>query len=317
MNPVRRRLLVSLTGATMPLGVRAETLREALRQRAEQRRGAVDSDDEAALEGQRSGSGGRLDLPAGTRVLKDIAYGSDDQQKLDVYIPDKASRAPILFMVHGGAWMFGDKVQGAGLPNKIARWLPLGYVLVSVNYRMSRSPDPLAQVDDVGRALAYTQDHAAEWHADPARVLVMGHSAGAHLVALLTADAGIAARQGARPWLGTVALDSAALDVVEIMERKHYGFYDRVFRNDRDYWVATSPYYRLSGIPRPMLLVCSTKRSDSCPKADAFAAKVNQLGGTAKVFRVDLGHGGLNAELGKSSAYTEAVMSFMRSLGLP
>jgi len=316
MNPVRRRLLLALPGATASFPLQAGTRSETFRERMQRRRQASDSEDEAALEGRDSPRGGPQ-LPRGARVLKDIAYGSEDQQKLDVYIPAQAKQAPILFMVHGGAWMFGDKVQGAGLDNKIARWLPLGYVLVSINYRMSRSPDPLLQADDVGRALAYTQAHATEWGADPARVLVMGHSAGAHLVSLVTADQSIATRQGAGPWMGTVALDSAALNVVEIMEGKHYGFYDRVFRDDRKLWMAASPYHRLTGVPRPMLMVCSSKRSDSCPKADAFAAKANQMGGKVTVFRVDLGHGGVNAELGKPSTYTDAVQGFMRSLGLP
>ena len=313
MSPSRRRLLFFATAASATLAVKAETLREAIRQR----RQGGGLDEESALEGRQARFGAQLTLPPGARVLKDIAYGPDPQQTLDVYIPAGAQGAPLLFMVHGGAWMFGDKVHGAGLGNKISRWLPLGYVLVSINYRMSRSPDPLAQADDVSRALAFAQSHAPEWGANADRVLVMGHSAGAHLVALVTADLGIATRQGARPWLGTVALDSAALNVVEIMEGKHYGFYDRVFGDDRKRWTAASPFHRLAGTPKPMLLVCSTKRSDSCPKADAFAAKAQQLGGKAIVVRVDLGHGAINAELGKSSPYTESVLGFMRSLGLP
>src|SRR3546814_1535129 len=82
-----------------------------------------------------------------------------------------------------------------------------------------READPVTQAADVGHALAAVQARAAGWGGDPARILLIGHSAGAHLVAFLAADAGFAKRQGAKPWLGTVSLDSAALDVVELMQR--------------------------------------------------------------------------------------------------
>src|SRR3954452_11730696 len=120
-------------------------------------------------------------------------------------------------MVHGGAWMLGDKGNSGSVANKAKHWLPLGYILVSANYRMARPPNPLEQAEDVGRALAFVQANAASWGGDGSRVVLMGHSSGAHLVALLTAAPAVAARSGARQWLGTVSLDSAALDPVEIM----------------------------------------------------------------------------------------------------
>jgi len=273
---------------------------------------------ESELERADDGKAGVV-LPPGARSELDLAYGDDAAQKLDVYIPaGSGERRPVLLMVHGGAWMIGDKANGAVAAGKVARWLPRGWIVVSTNYRMDRqAPNPLQQADDVARALAFVQRKAAGWGGDGERVLLMGHSAGAHLVALLAADPRIAERRGARPWLGTVALDSAALDVVQIMEGSHYRFYDRVFGKDPAVWRDNSPYYRLTGTPRPMLLVCSSRRKESCGQAERFAAKVQAAGARVQVLPVDFNHGGVNAELGKDARYTEQVEAFMKSLGLP
>jgi arylformamidase len=247
-----------------------------------------------------------------------VAYGDDAAQRLDVYLPAKPEKAPILLMVHGGGWMLGDKGNRAVVQNKVAHWLPRGYVVASANYRMSRqAPNPLQQADDVARALAFVQRQAAVWGADAARVVLVGHSSGAHLVALLAADPRIGERQGATPALGAVALDSAALDIVEIMERRHYPFYDRVFGADRERWRESSPLHRLNGVPKPLLLVCSSQRDDSCGPAQRFAAKATAAGGRATVVPVDLSHGAVNAELGRAGAYTAQVDDFLKSLGLP
>lgn len=313
-------LAVVLVVAVLPWAD-AGPIRDAIKERIERRREAAEGRDERpSAEPSQSRRGQRADpvaLPEGARVEKDLAYGSDPAQRLDVYIPRNASEAPIIIMVHGGAWMIGDKSYSNVTANKAARWLPKGYIVVSPNYRMSRAPNPLDQADDVARALAFVQAKAPSWGGDSARVLMMGHSAGAHLVALVAADPAIASRQGAKPWLGTVPLDSAALNVVDIMEAKHPRFYDKVFGADRSHWSRTSPFHRLTGTPRPMLLVCSTQRNDSCDAARAFAAKATSLGGRTTVLPVDLGHGAVNVELGRPNEYTAAVENFMRSLGLP
>ncbi|MCW0199466.1 alpha/beta hydrolase [Sphingopyxis sp.] len=254
--------------------------------------------------------------PAGTRIERDIAYGGDPAQRLDVYRPAKADRAPMIVMVHGGGWWRGDKARPPVIDNKVNHWLPKGYIMVSVNYRMVPNANPLVQAGDVAAALAYIQGHAAKWGGDPARVVLMGHSAGAHLVSLLAAAPEIARDAGARPWLGTIALDSAAYDVVAIMERRHFDLYDRAFGTDRALWSAASPALRLKVAPAPMLLVCSSKRADACPPAEAFAKQAQALGARVTTFPVDMTHGEINALLGTGGAYTDAADAFLRSIGL-
>jgi acetyl esterase/lipase len=253
-----------------------------------------------------------------TPTYQDVAYGPDEQQKFDVYVPPNAQAAPIIVMVHGGAWVIGDKANESVVNNKIKYWLPKGYILVSINYRMSRTdPNVGEEADDVARALAYVQDHATSWGGDPASIVLMGHSAGAHLAALVASAPAIGASYGVKPWLGTIALDSASFDVVETMSGWHVRMYDWIFGSIRRLWVKVSPYQRLLSKPAPMLLVCSIQRRDSCPQARAFARKIIGLGGRATVLPVNLIHGDINDLLGEPSQYTENVEEFLKTLGLP
>lgn len=255
-------------------------------------------------------------LPPDAKVERDIAYGADPAQRLDVYRPAKPAGAPILIMVHGGGWITGDKSNPGVIDAKAAHWLPKGYILVSVNYRLVPQANPMAQASDVANAIAFVQAHASAWGGDPARVVLMGHSAGAHLITLLAADPSIAKSAGAKPWLGTIALDSAAYDVVELMQRQHLGLYDQAFGADQQMWRATSPSLLLKSAPAPMLLVCSTKRADSCPQAETFAAKVKMLKGRATVVPVDMTHADINHLVGPDRNYTVTIDKFLNSIGL-
>jgi acetyl esterase/lipase len=260
---------------------------------------------------------GPFELPGGARLERDLAYGDAPRQRLDVYIPAGASKAPTVFMVHGGGWAKGDKRQWRVVKNKATHWLGKGCIFVCANYRMLPFADPLTQADDVANALAFVQSRLASWGGDPSRVIVMGHSAGAHLVSLLTVSSELTTRHGVRPWLATVSLDSAAMDVEQIMQRRHLRLYDAAFRNDPSYWRRVSPMEQLKGKPAaPILIVCSTRREDSCPQGRAFAAKAAHFGGQAEVLPVDLSHAEVNDFLGAKSAYTNGVDAFLKRIGL-
>jgi len=309
MISLRTSSIVNIAAAALLLGVIPSAC-------APSRRGAV-----GARLAQRRGIAGAkppASLPSGMHVQHDIAYGPDPAQRLDVYRPEHATEAPVIVMVHGGGWAHGDKAADNVVINKVGHWVPEGYIVVSVNYRLSPQANPLGQADDVARALAFVQHAAPRWGGDTSRFLVIGHSAGGHLVSLLTADPSIATREGATPWLGTVALDGAAYNVVEIMESRHPpSLYDPIFGYDTTLWRDASPTLRLERAPVPMLLVCSTRRRVSCPQARGFAARATSLGARVTVLPVDLSHEEINALLGSKSSYTTAVESFMHSLGLP
>jgi acetyl esterase/lipase len=252
-----------------------------------------------------------------SQKLIDLAYGTDKKQKIDVYLPVNPKNAPIIVMVHGGAWKMGDKGMSKAVDNKVARWVPKGAIVVSVNYRLLPSAKPLEQAQDVARALAYVQNHALSWGGDSSKVILMGHSAGAHLVSLISSSPKESYALGVKPWLGTISLDTAMMNVVETMERKHYDFYDDAFGVDKNYWIQNSPFYQLDATAPPMLMICSTKREDKpCEESKPFMAKGKKLGLRMEMSEQALSHGEINDELGLPNDYTQRVEQFMASLGV-
>jgi len=183
-----------------------------------------------------------------------------------------------------------------------------------VNYRMLPNAAPTEQARDVSRALAVAQMQAASWGGDRNRFIMMGHSAGAHLVALVATNDRAAAEAGTGRALGVVMLDSAALNVVTIMEGRHPRLYDDAFGTRPADWIAASPYHQLRSAIMPALAVCSTPRRDSCNQAQDFVAKAVSLGSRASVLPVNLSHREINVQLGENEAYTSDVERFMASL---
>jgi acetyl esterase/lipase len=128
--------------------------------------------------------------PGPVREALDLRYakGGNSRHVLDVFAPRGAKRAPVVLFVHGGTWMFGDK-NFFGLYRGVGRYLARhGAVAVSVNYRLSPAVKHPAHVRDVARAFAWARAHVAEYGGDPDHIILCGHSAGGHLVALLATD---------------------------------------------------------------------------------------------------------------------------------
>ena len=279
-----------------------------------------------ALIAQKQAAAAPAVLAAGVQRIADVPYGTDPAQRMDVYVPTSpttgtnslvasAVRAPVIFMVHGGGWRHGDKAMGRVVQEKVNRWVPKGFILISINYRMLPDAPVAVQQRDVQAALMAAQQRAGTWGGDPSRFILMGHSAGAHLVALLNARAPQALREGAWPWLGTVSLDSAMMNVPARMRAPHLPLYDDAFGTDPAYWVAMSPFHQWTAGAPPMQMVCSTQRADDpCQQSDAMARHVRNQGGRAEVLPQDLDHGEINAQLGLESDYTRAVEAFMGSL---
>jgi arylformamidase len=264
------------------------------------------------------GQSNPVTLPAGARLVHNVAYGSDPKQMLDVYIPQGASDAPIIFMVHGGGWTGGDKMASNVVQNKINYFLLNGYVFVSINYRLVPEVGVMTEADDVAHALAYVQQHATSWGGDPSKLVVMGFSAGGHLVTLMTSVPSIWQGAGAQPWLGTIVLDSAAYNVVTIMNAPHLSLYDTAFGTDQQLWQQASPTLQIESAPPPMLLICSTLHGNSCSQgqANSFASKVTSLGGQIQVDPVALQHQQIDADVGLPGQYTDQIESFISSLGI-
>ena len=257
-------------------------------------------------------------LSANGMALYDLAYGPHRLQRMDVYLPSQPQSASIVFMVHGGAWQIGDKRNSATWRNKRDYFNRRGYIFISTNYRLLPDANPLEQAADVAQAMTFVQQNAPNWGGNPNRICLMGHSAGAHLAALLTANINIATSQGARRWHATVALDSSPYDLERTMSSGNVRqIYHDAFGSDPAFWRAASPLAQLQGSINPILLVCSTLRRDNaCADADRFSSVIRSNGGRAEVLRIALTHRGINARLGTPGRYSQAVQRFLSSTGL-
>ena len=258
-----------------------------------------------------------MDWPAGTRIERDVPYGPHPAQRLDLYAPAAAQGCPVLVLVHGGAWMLGDKAQPGVVLHKVRHWLPRGWIVVSLNYRLLPEADPLQQAGDVARALAAVQREARRWGADGTRVALCGHSTGAHLAALVLADTALAAAHGLQPLQAAVLLDSAALDVVRVMEGPHLPLHARAFGDDPAAWRRASPWHQVQQALPPLLLVCAQDREAATQQAEHFAARARSAGGSAEVAPVALSHREINEQLGQHEELTRRVDDFLRAQGLP
>lgn len=246
-------------------------------------------------------------------VIADVAYGSHPAHRYDVYLPATPPQAaPVIFMVHGGGWRHGDKEMSRTVTNKTAAFTKRGWIVISTNYRMIPDADPLEQASDIGRAVAHAQQHAKDWGGDKSRFVLMGHSAGAHLVALVSAKPELASDHGALAWLATIGLDSGGYDVERIMNGRHMKLYDDAFGSDPAFWRAASPVAQLSGGIAPFLAVCSTQRTVACAQANIMRDAAQGFGSTVEVLPVDLSHGEINDQLGLDTAYTQAVIDFLK-----
>jgi acetyl esterase/lipase len=116
-----------------------------------------------------------------------LTYGTDPQQCLDVYVPNRPAtgRRAIVVFWHGGRWEFGDKADYRFVGAALAE---LGYVGVVPNYRHYPQVRMAGFMDDAAEATRWAAAHAENYGADPNRLYLMGHSAGAHIAALLTLD---------------------------------------------------------------------------------------------------------------------------------
>lgn len=127
--------------------------------------------------------------PAPQRHL-DIEYASVDglSLKLDLYTPGENVDAPrpLVVWIHGGAWRAGDKQRCPAV-----RLVSRGYIVASINYRLSQQAIFPAQIYDCKAAIRWLRANAEMYHIDPARIGVWGSSAGGHLVALLGTSGGV------------------------------------------------------------------------------------------------------------------------------
>jgi len=236
-----------------------------------------------------------------------FAYGVDPAQRVDAYLQEGNPNAPVIVMLHGGAWRFGDKSNRGVWQNKVSHWGAQGYAFFSVNTRLLPQEGPLVQAKDLANAMAHIQQNAEEFGINPAQLFLMGHSAGAHIAALVATDQDMQTAHDVQPWLGTVILDTAALDLVTVMENDPVRLYQRAFGDDKNYWERASPLTHLNTPDGAFLIICSTQRVAPCTSAKRFSARADRVGVDVMVIELDLSHRAINTWLGEHEPYTTQI----------
>lgn len=223
-------------------------------------------------------------------IIENIKYGSDIRQKFDVYISKrKLKNSPVLFLVHGGAWMSGDKSSTRMVLNKVNYWCQKGFVVVSTNYRFAPKVSITTQIQDIIQAVNKAQTIAHEWSADKNKFVLMGHSSGGHLISTIKESDLII-----KP-VAIIGIDVAGFDITAIMKEKHQKFYDIAFHNPAE-WKNVSPQTNSS--PFNFLLLCSFQSTLWCSQGERFSKSVILNGGTAQQLIFNLNHNSINETLG-------------------
>lgn len=263
-------------------------------------------------------------------VKRDIPYtkNADKLQTLDVYSPSQAKNLPVVFWIHGGGWQAGDKSE---MYDKPKVFNGKGFVLVSTNYRLLPNVDMATLTRDVAKAIRWVHDHIAEHGGDPKRLLIMGHSAGAQLAALLCTDErhlreeglSFAIIKGCVPVDGDTYDIPAMIEVAEMRQRLHGlplpKFGHRIkFGNDpalHKNFSAVTHVAKDKGIP-PFLILYVAGHPD-------VTAQALRLGNVLKAADIpvtlfgakETTHTRINADLGRSDdPATTALFAFVEKI---
>jgi arylformamidase len=294
-------------------------------------RGGPGSSGEASTnQGATSGDQSLLDAdgPAEANALgnsnataRDIAYGKDPLQKLDVYAPQKGTaKGPVILFAHGGGWRRGDKkthgMKGAAFSSN-------GVLFISTNYRLAPDGMHPKEIQDIASAFAWVKAHARDYGADPDQIYVMGHSAGAHLVDLLSTNDKFLAEKGLHltDIKGCISLDTASLDLTNRSDLPGFAskmvadMVTKAFGTDKDVLTEASPLLQLkkgTTYP-PFLMICSANRRDSMAAHQAFEKAVHDCGGTVTTKMVPLNHGQISQAAGNTkTAVFAACLAFVQ-----
>lgn len=171
----------------------------------------------------------KAEPPQRAATLANVAYGTHARQVLDFWRAESARPTPLVFHIHGGGWVNGDKASVA----QLERYLAAGISVVSINYRyvtqaIQAGVKPPVQwsISDAARALQFVRSKAGEWNLDKARIGATGGSAGACSSLWLAFHADLAdpksddpiARESTRLWCAAVSGAQTTLDPQQMKE---------------------------------------------------------------------------------------------------
>jgi acetyl esterase/lipase len=231
----------------------------------------------------------------------------------------------VVFWIHGGGWQTGDKSMVALKPKA---FMDAGFVFVSINHRLLPAVDMGTIIRDVASALGWVHKNIATHGGDPTRLLVMGHSSGGQLAALICVDDRYAKAEGVALTMikGCVPVDADTFDVPAIIEvaetraRAHHqplptNGHRQKFGNDpvkhRDFSTVTH-VARDKSIP-PFLIVHIGGNPDTGAQARRLGAVLQATGISARiVVGREATHGSINDNIGAGNdVVTKELFAFV------
>ena len=253
---------------------------------------------------------------ASAKISSTVVYGQDARQQVDLYTPDDAvGDAPLVVFVHGGGWQIGNRSLVQAKPQ---HFKDAGYVFASAGYRLLPDAPVEQQAADLGAALKALRAQAETGGFDRDTIVLMGHSAGAHLAALVASDPQYAG-DAFGAIRGVVLLDGAGYDVMTAAATPTMELptlYKDVFGTDPARQKALSPITHVGGKDAPhWLALYVAERPGSKMQSDALMAALAKAGKDAKAVAITgTDHGRMNRELGTEAgkAQTEAVDAFLK-----
>ena len=233
-----------------------------------------------------------------------IRLGPHPRQALDLYGAPGLGDAPVLLFVHGGGWSFGDNRAVNSLPDYAARH---GFLLASAGYRLAPEVDAGGCAQDVAGCIAWLMENAGRHGGDRRRIFVAGHSAGAHLAALVAVDGQYLGAHGLQPadLAGVIPIDGAGYDAVAQMaylgDRR--GLLPNMYRQAFGARAAELSPTLLVEPGRacpPFLIFHVASRPDARRQSNGLAEALRAAGGSAEVVAAPgETHRSINVDFGK------------------
>lgn len=228
-----------------------------------------------------------------TVVTHDVAYTEhtgDKLRTLDLYVPKGAEGAPVFVFIHGGGWNKRDKDEVGSQPKLFNT---AGAIVVSLNYRLAPAVHHPENVEDISAAIAWLQKNIAKSGGNPDKIVLMGHSAGSHLAALVATDGRYLAAHGLRrnQLRGVVSLDGSAFDIPDRIKNGVPQVADNcrlAFGERAEVQADGSPMNHIAGeVPLPpFLLIYRAEDSLNHTQSKRFAEGVERAGGKAKLVHI-------------------------------
>jgi len=226
------------------------------------------------------------------RIFLNVPYGPEALQTLDLYLPAYPDGARLVLVLHGGAWSVGDKEQYASVGSRLARE---GLAAAVANYRLSPAVQHPTHAEDAARALAWCYRHASGYGLDPDQLCLLGHSAGAHLAALIALDPRYLAGEGLAPTVVRRVLGVAGVGYdlnPSYATPALMPFLTPVFGDDCTVWSQAAPVRYATTTAPPFLLIHGLCDTEAPPAStEAMAAALRSAGAAAQlVLAPDEGH---------------------------